>query len=243
MRLVLEIEYDGSNYHGFQRQRGLLSIQQTLEEALSKIAREPVNVTCAGRTDAGVHALFQVVHFDTQANRKPTAWVLGVNHYLPKDIRVLSVKVVDQNFDARRSAKCRTYRYLIYNYQIPSALYRLRTMWCPYQLNVEQMQLGANYLLGELDFSSFRGSHCESKTPMRRVDKILISRGGNIISIEISANAFLLHMVRNIVGSLVEVGKGKRCPEWIKEVLLAKDRTKGCVTVPACGLYLIKVQY
>lgn len=243
MRLVLEVEYDGSNYYGFQRQRHLLSVQQVLEDALSKIAQEPITVTCAGRTDAGVHALAQVVHFDTKAERKGTAWVLGVNRYLPRDVRVLSVETKDANFSARYSAKRRTYRYLIYNYQIASALYRLRTMWCPYQLDEHQMQLGANYLLGELDFSSFRGSRCESRTPMRRVDQILVKRGGNIVSVEITANAFLLHMVRNIVGALIEVGKGKRRPEWIQQLLLAKDRTKGAMMVPACGLYLIKVEY
>ncbi len=243
MRIALGIEYNGKDFFGWQRQQNLPTIQGHLESALSQIANESILLTCAGRTDAGVHASGQVVHFDTTAVREISAWTLGVNSYLPASISVRWAQEVDHDFSARFSALFRRYRYVIHNQAVRSALFAARATWCPHPLNPELMQQGAQYLLGELDFTSFRSSQCESNTPMRNVHEIQIKQYAEFIIVEIQANAFLHHMVRNIVGSLMLVGRGEKNPIWIQELIMAKDRRMAAGTASAAGLYLVKVQY
>lgn len=244
MRIALGIEYDGSNYCGWQRQNQLPTIQSAVEIALSKIADCNIVVSCAGRTDTGVHALGQVIHFDTEAIRPDRAWVFGTNTHLPDDIRVQWVKQpVSPEFHARFSAISRHYRYLINNRKTPSALTRHTSTWYPYQLDIELMREAAQHLLGENDFTSFRGSGCQSKSPYRNVTLIEINRNNSDIVIDIKANAFLLHMVRNIVGLLLEIGNGQHPPTWAKEVLAAKNRTIAGITAPPRGLYLVAIEY
>jgi tRNA pseudouridine38-40 synthase len=243
MRIALGIEYDGTNYYGWQQQSNVVTIQEKVEQALSKVAAENITVTCAGRTDAGVHAFGQVVHFDTEAKRSDRAWILGTNSNLPDDIRILWARHTSSDFHARYDAISRHYRYIIYNNRVTSALLRHRAMWCPYELDEKLMNEAGKYLIGEHDFSSFRGSDCQSKSVKRNVTFIEVIRGGAAINIDIKANAFLLHMVRNIVGVLVEVGKGIRLPDWVQMVLAARDRKSAAVTAPAAGLYLVRVEY
>lgn len=243
MRIAMGLEYDGTAYYGWQRQQNLPSVEEEVERALSQVADHEVSVQCAGRTDAGVHAMGQVIHFDSIAERSVRAWILGGNNYLPKDIRILWAKPVTGDFHARYSAVAREYRYSIYNHHVASALFHNRAMWCRYELDLGQMQAAAFYLLGEHDFSSFRGSGCQSKTPQRRIDEIKIAQGGNMINITVRGNAFLLHMVRNIVGSLLLVGTGEKPSSWMQELLQVKDRRMAGATAPACGLYLVRVDY
>jgi len=243
MKLAALIEYDGSRYHGWQRQPGKNTVQGCLEMALSKVAAEPVTVVCAGRTDAGVHASCQVVHFVTRATRTMRAWLLGVNTELPADIACLSVQEVTINFDARRSALWRRYRYYLINSMVRPALYYKQLAWHPVALAIEPMQIAAQNWLGEHDFSSFRAANCQSKTPFRNVNNIEISRFGDKIIFDIIANAFLHHMVRNMVGTLIKIGAGKRPPSWAAEVLAARDRKQAGVTASPAGLYLVAVGY
>jgi len=243
MRLALGIEYNGHNFFGWQAQSNLLTVQSTVEHALSIIANEPVKIFCAGRTDAGVHATGQVVHFDTTAIRNQRAWTLGTNTHLPSSIVVQWVKEVDDTFHARFSALSRCYRYIIHNSSIRSAIFAERATGHHHPLDVATMQQAAHSLLGELDFSSFRSSECESKSPMRNVHTLNVTRWNDFVVIEIQANAFLHHMVRNIAGALMKVGAGFQEPEWIQDVLHAKDRRKAAETAPPTGLYLIKVNY
>lgn len=243
MRIALGIEYNGHSFYGFQSQKNLPTIQSSLESALSKIANEKIQIHCAGRTDAGVHAIEQVVHFDTAANRIDRAWTAGTNTLLPETIAVKWAKPVDENFHARFSALSRRYRYLIYNHTLRSALYAHRAAWYHQSFHIEYMQQAAKYLIGEHDFTSFRSAECESKTPMRYVSEIIITRNEEFIIIEIEANAFLHHMVRNIVGVLLRIGSGVEKPEWMHEVLLAKDRKKAAETAQAQGLYLMRVTF
>lgn len=243
MRIALGIEYNGSDFRGWQRQENLPTVQGYLTTALSKIANEPLMVFCAGRTDAGVHALGQVVHFDTSAVRPLRAWILGTNKELPPEIAVKWAVPVDDDFHARFSAISRRYRYLIYNHPARPAIFARRLTWHYDVLNTATMQKAAHYLIGEHDFSSFRSSECESKTPMRNMQQIVINRYNDLISIEMEANAFLHHMVRNIVGVLMRIGAGFEEPEWMEAVLHAKDRTKAAMTAPPDGLYLWSVKY
>lgn len=243
MRIALGIEYNGFGFYGWQAQRGLPTIQGILEEALSKVANESIYLFCAGRTDANVHATGQVVHFDTRAKRHIDAWIWGTNTYLPPSIVVRFAKSVDFSFHARFSATARRYRYVIFNHPIRPAILNARATWHYYPLDVERMQQAGSYLLGEQDFSSFRSSQCNSKSPMRNVTAFQIERRGDFIFLEIEANAFLHHMVRNIVGVLMKIGAGVREPFWMQEVLLAKSRSKAAETAPADGLYLIQVTY
>lgn len=246
-RFVALLEYLGGNYSGWQVQPFLspqLTIQGNVELALSKIAGgEEIKITCAGRTDAGVNALGQVIHFDTSKTRDNYAWLCGVNRYLPKDIRLQAIKEIRPNFDARRDAKRRFYRYLILNQRQQSAIYQNLCYCVGLELNATKMQEGANYLLGENDFSSFRSAECQAKSPNRFIEKIEVKRQGNWIIFDVIGNAFLHHMVRNIVGTLIEVGLERKTPLWVKQVLEAKDRTKAGITAPACGLYLKEVFY
>ncbi|MBU0743869.1 MAG: tRNA pseudouridine(38-40) synthase TruA [Gammaproteobacteria bacterium] len=243
MRIALGIEYDGTNYCGWQRQPNVIAIQEKVEKALSKVADQPIAVVCAGRTDAGVHAVGQVVHFDTEAKRPDRAWILGANSNLPQDIRVLWARHVDPDFHARYSATSRHYRYIIYNNAVASALLRHRTMWCSALLDEKLMHEAAQVLLGEHDFSSFRGSGCQARSAVRRITQLDVSRNGCMINIDIRATAFLLHMVRNIVGVLIKVGTKERQPSWVNDVLQACDRSSAAKTVTAAGLYLVKVEY
>jgi len=243
VRIALTIEYDGSAFSGWQRQNDRRTIQAGVEQALSKVADEPIAVICAGRTDAGVHALEQIAHFDTSAKRDRQAWTLGANTHLPDDVRIIRAFSVSDAFHARSSALARCYRYILLNRKVRSALLPRQSTWCYYPLNVERMQQAADYLVGEHDFSSFRAQGCQSNSPRRRVDWITVQREGERVIIEIVANAFLHHMVRNIAGVLMAIGADKEPPEWARQVLLARNRSSGGVTAPPHGLYLVAIHY
>lgn len=243
MRIALGIEYNGHGFYGWQGQRELPTIQGHLEEALGKVANEPIYLFCAGRTDANVHATGQVVHFDTHAKRHIDAWIWGTNTHLPSSIVVRWAKPVDYHFHARFTATARRYRYIIYNHPIRPAILTHRVTWHYYPLDIERMREAGKYLIGEQDFSSFRSSQCNSKTPMRNVMEFSITRHGDFVVIEIQANAFLHHMVRNIVGTLVKIGSNYKDPAWMQEVLQARSRRAAAETAPADGLYLTWVEY
>ena len=243
MRIALGIEYDGTSYNGWQRQKTGLGVQQRLEEALSLVANEKVDVVCAGRTDTGVHASGQVVHFDTESERTERGWLLGANTNLPDDISVTWVKPVDQDFHARFSAVARSYRYLILNRLERSALHRNRAWWIYEPLDETPMQAAAQQLLGEHDFSAFRSAACQANTAVRDITAISVSRSGDWLTIDVTANAFLMNMVRNIVGSLAAVGLGEQGVEWISDVLESRDRKAGGITAPPHGLTLVGVDY
>lgn len=247
MRIALGVEYLGSHYHGWQAQKNLLSgfstVQQVLQQALSKIANEPIELYCAGRTDAGVHATGQVVHFDTKVKRHPDAWVWGTNAHLPADIVVHWAKSVDYGFHARFSALARRYRYVIYNHPLRPGILASRVTWNYYSLDVAPMQKAAQYFLGEQNFSSFRSAECSSRSAMRNISELTVNRFKDFVIIEIEANAFLHHMVRNIAGVLMRVGAGWEEPTWVEKVLQARDRRKAAETASAHGLYLIGVRY
>ncbi|SDJ61049.1 tRNA pseudouridine(38-40) synthase TruA [Microbulbifer yueqingensis] len=243
-RIALGVEYCGARLHGFQKQKSAdATVQAYLEKALSTIAAEPVTLVCAGRTDAGVHATNQVIHFDTGAVRPTRAWVEGVNTKLPDAVRVHWAREVSPQFHARFSARARSYRYLIHSAPTRSAQAAAEVTWTQHPLDLEAMRAGARYLVGRHDFTSFRASQCQAKSPVRDITRLDIARVGQLIVLEISANAFLHHMVRNITGVLMAVGRGERAPQWVGEVLAARDRTAGGVTAPPFGLYLVNVQY
>lgn len=243
-RIALGVEYDGSRYCGWQMQsHGTRTVQDEIEKALSIVADHPVQVVCAGRTDTGVHATGQVVHFDTDAERKLKAWVMGVNTHLPDDICVHWSKQVDAGFSARFSANMRSYRYVIQQRAARPALYSHRVTWVYNDLNTRAMHEAAQALRGENDFSSFRSSACQAEHAMRFIKSIAISAESSFVYIDIQANAFLHHMVRNIAGSLLKVGTGEQPVTWMAELLALKDRTRAGPTAPAQGLYLVAVQY
>ncbi len=237
------LEYDGSNFCGWQRQRSGNSIQNALEVALSNIAGSDIRVVAAGRTDAGVHATYQVAHFDTYAERPMSAWVRGVNTFLPDSIAVLWASEISDEFHARYSATERCYLYLLLNYPTRPALYNGKIGWFYQALDLERMQTAAQMLLGEHDFSAFRAAECQAKSPVRNLTKLEVTRLGDIIAFEFRANSFLHHMVRNIVGCLVYVGKGKYGPEWIAALLRSGKRSEAAPTFSAAGLYLAGITY
>lgn len=242
-RYALCVSYDGTYFKGWQTQVNQRTVQTELELALSKVADQPVKVVTAGRTDTAVHATAQVIHFDSDALRSLEAWKLGINRFLPDDIRVVwSAKVVD-DFHARFSALTRSYRYIIYNSSVKSALLRNHVTPCYRQLNVRDMQHSAKYFIGEMDFSTIRAAGCQAKTAIRQIDQLTIHSRGPWVWFDVTANAFLQHMVRNIAGMLMEVGVGERDPDWVKDVLLLKDRTKAGVTALPNGLYLSNIEY
>jgi tRNA pseudouridine38-40 synthase len=243
MRIALGIEYNGHDFHGWQAQHGIETIQGHLEVALTKIANEPIHLFCAGRTDAHVHATGQVIHFDTRAKRHIDAWIWGTNSHLPSSIVVRWAKPVNHHFHARFTALSRRYRYVIYNHPIRPALLHGRASWYYYPLDMQRIKAAANYLIGEHNFSSFRSSQCASKTPMRRVIDYQCYRHGDYLIFEIEANAFLHHMVRNIVGVLLKIGSGVKTPEWMIEVIQAQSRQAAAETAVPDGLYLIRVSY
>lgn len=243
MKIALGIEYDGSRYFGWQRQDNVDSVQQQLETALSKVANAPIEVFCAGRTDAGVHGTGQVVHFDTEVRRPMQSWCFGTNFHLPPDIAVKWAVEVADDFHARFSATARRYRYIIYNHRLRSALMPKGVAHYYHPLDHEKMHQAGQFLLGENDFTSFRAAKCQSHTPWRNIHHLNVSRQGDYVVVDIQANAFVHHMVRNIVGSLLEVGQGNQVPEWVGWLLEQKDRTLAAATAKAEGLYLVEVHY
>lgn len=242
-RFAVGLEYDGSAYSGWQFQPGLNTVQQVVQQALGRVADGAVDCVCAGRTDAGVHALAQVVHFDSEATRNERAWRLGANTYLPRDVSVTWVREVPEHFHARYGALARSYRYLILNRDSRSALAAGRATWERRPLDVPRMQAAAQALLGEHDFSAFRAIECQAKSPVRRVERIDVSREGPWVALAITANAFLHHMVRNIAGLLLSIGLGESPAERVAAVLAARDRRLNAATAPADGLYLAAVRY
>lgn len=243
MRIAAIIEYDGSRFSGWQIQEQRHTVQGSVEQALSRVADHPIRVTVAGRTDAGVHALGQVMHFDSDARRSNHAWVRGANSYLPAAVALLWSGEVDASFHARYGATGRHYRYLILNRAVRPTYLAGRVTHEYRPLDVALMQAGARRLLGTHDFTSFRSIQCEAKSPERELRALEVSRQGEIVSIHVYANAFLHHMVRNLAGVLMAIGAGEREPAWAGEVLAARDRTKGGVTAAPDGLYLTRVEY
>ncbi|MDA0679509.1 MAG: tRNA pseudouridine(38-40) synthase TruA [Proteobacteria bacterium] len=243
MRVALGIEYDGTRYVGWQRQKSGVGVQAMVEKSIGKVADEAVSVICAGRTDTGVHATGQVVHFDTTAVRTGRGWLLGANSDLPEDVNVSWATPVRDDFHARFSATCRSYRYLILNRDHRSALNRHRAWWVFEPLDENAMQEAASHLVGEHDFSSFRAAGCQASTPVRNLSELVVCRQGDLIAITVRANAFLQHMVRNIAGTLVAVGRGDQQPNWVLSVLADRDRSKGGIAAPPHGLTLIGVEY
>lgn len=243
MRVALGIEYDGSGYCGWQTQSHAPSVQDAVEKAVSFVANEPIRVTCAGRTDTGVHATAQVVHFDTGADRESHAWVQGCNANLPADVSVQWAHRVDPEFHARFRAIERRYRYVILNQPVRPALLASRVCWVYRPLDAQRMASAACYLEGEHDFSSFRAVACQARHPVRTIRQLTVTRSGRFIYVDIVANAFLHHMVRTIAGTLLTVGVGEQPADWVRDVLDARDRTAGGVTAPAGGLYLAGVRY
>lgn len=242
-RIALGVEYCGANYHGWQRQLDLHTVQQQLENALTSIADEPISVFCAGRTDTGVHAVGQVVHFETTANRDWQAWVFGANTKLPKDINVRWARVVDDNFHARFSAIAREYRYLLYNANARCSILSERMTWHYAELNLSAMQIASECLIGEHDFSAYRALGCQAKSPIRHMEKISITQQGQTFIFDFKADGFLYHMIRNMVGVLMAIGAGKAETSWSKTVLESKDRRLGGVTAPPYGLYFVNAYY
>jgi tRNA pseudouridine38-40 synthase len=243
VRIALGLEYDGSSFCGWQTQTSGCAVQDHLEAALAHIAGECVATTCAGRTDAGVHALGQVVHFDTAAQRPASAWVRGVNASLPSGVAVLWAREVDEEFHARYAALERCYRYVLLNRPVRPAAGNGRVGWFHLPLDEDRMRRAAEYLCGEHDFSAFRSSECQARSPVRELRRIAIERRDDHIVFEFSANAFLHHMIRNLVGTLIYVGKGRHAPEWAAQVLESRDRSRAAPTFEAAGLYLASITY
>jgi tRNA pseudouridine38-40 synthase len=242
-RFAAGLEYDGRAYSGWQFQPGLQTVQDTVQRALSRVADAPVELVCAGRTDAGVHASAQVAHFDTEAVRSERGWRLGANSYLPADVSVAWLREVPGQFHARFSAVARSYRYLILNRDSRSALAAGRATWERRPLDAARMHAAAQVLVGEKDFSAFRAVECQSKSPVRRVESIEVTRNAEWVTIAITANAFLHHMVRNVAGLLMSVGHGESPPERVGAVLASLDRKTCAATAPPDGLYLAAVRY
>lgn len=242
-RIALALRYDGSVYHGWQHQDNVITVQQALESALSRVANQTVSVVCAGRTDAGVHATGQIVHFDTEVIRSEHAWTFGANSNLSADVSVLWAKTVSRDFHARFSATARTYRYVLLNQNIRPGILRKFVGWHFKHLDAEAMHEAAQSLLGEHDFTAFQGSGCQAKHPMRMIHEISVTRKNTMIIFEVKANAFLLHMVRNMVGSLIQIGDGLKPVSWMHEVLQSKDRKAAGMTIMPNGLYLVAVDY
>ena len=242
-RIAMGVEYDGSSYAGWQTQTHAPSVQDTLQAAISAVADETTGCTGAGRTDSGVHATNQVLHFDTTARRSDRQWRLGVNSNLPEDVNISWVRHVSEDFHARYSAVSRSYRYLILNRPVRTSLHRARAWWLHADLDLESMKQAASSLIGEHDFSAFRAAGCQARSPRRNIHRLDIWQQGQLIVVECQANAFLHHMVRNIVGSLVRIGQGEARVDWLSELLESKDRRLAGITAPAHGLYLIQVDY
>ncbi|MEE4377320.1 MAG: tRNA pseudouridine(38-40) synthase TruA [Candidatus Competibacteraceae bacterium] len=243
-RIALGVEYDGAQFRGWQIQEpGVRTIQESLERALSAVADHTVTTVCAGRTDAGVHSLGQIVHFDTVAQRPSRAWVLGVNTHLPPDVNVLWAQRVPAAFHARFSALTRWYRYVVLNRSVRSALQRTRATRYYQPLDAECMNEAARCLVGKQNFNAFRSRHCQAKSPVRTVYSLTVKRHDEYVILDVEANAFLHHMVRNIAGVLLAIGSGEQPKHWLRTVLAGRDRKLGGVTAPPEGLYLMGVRY
>lgn len=243
MRIAIGIEYDGTAYNGWQRQRSGRGVQAVLERAVTTVADHDVEVHAAGRTDTGVHASGQVAHFDTDSVRSERGWLLGINSNLPDDVSVGWVRPVDDGFHARFSATERHYRYVILNRLVRSALLRDRVWWLHTELDTARMQAAGQHLLGEHDFSTFRAAGCQARTAVRNLRSIDVCRAGDFVTVDVRADAFLQRMVRNIVGTLVAVGTGERDVDWVSGLLAAQDRTLAGIAAPAQGLTLVGVTY
>jgi tRNA pseudouridine38-40 synthase len=242
-KIAIGVEYLGSNFYGFQKQKVVRTVQGELEKALSQVADEKITTICAGRTDAGVHAHEQVVHFTTTKIRENRAWLFGTNRFLPSDINLVWVREVSKNFHARFDAFARRYNYLIYNSPVRSALKKDSHLWEPRKLNIENMQQACEHLIGKHDFACFQDSQCQAKSSIKIIEFLTITTKGQEILIDIKANAFLHHMVRNIVGTLLKIGYGDKPTHWMLEVLNSKDRKQAGITAPAHGLYFIQAFY
>jgi len=244
-RLAARVEYHGGHYHGWQAQTHLsvATVQEEVESALGTVAGTSVRIICAGRTDTGVHGFGQIIHFDAPVQRSPKAWCIGANRYLPAGVRLHWVTPVAAEFHARFSAVSRRYRYLVLTTPTRSALIEGLVCWSRQALNLEPMNVAASALLGEQDFSAFRAAGCQSATAIREVKHCVVERMGDYVVIDITANAFLHHMVRNIAGSLLAVGSGRCSAEWFVQTLHGRDRKVAAETAPAAGLYLVGVAY
>ena len=244
MKIALGVEYLGTDFHGWQIQKsGLRTVQGVVEPALSKIANHPVRVFCSGRTDAGVHAQEQVIHFETQTTRTDGAWLFGGNANLPSDVNFKWAKEVNDDFHARFNAHARSYEYKIHHHPVRSSLKTGYYLWEPRSLNIDDMRKAAAFLVGEHDFSCFRGSMCQAKSPIKTIEYLQIDEIGDDLIIKVKANAFLHHMVRNLVGTLLKVGRGEESTEWMLSVLNSKDRKQAGPTAEPQGLYFIKAHY
>lgn len=243
MKFACIVEYDGSEFCGWQRQSNVPSVQEAVESAISLVANHEVGIACAGRTDTGVHALGQVIHFETIAKRDLRSWLLGINSNLPRMVVIKSINQMPDDFHARFSALSRTYHYIISNEKVRPALLANRAVWERVPLLEERMQQGADYLVGKHDFTSFRALSCQAKSPVREITNLTVRREGKLIILDVTANGFLHHMVRNLAGILMSIGKNKAPPEWAQEVLMNKDRSGSGVTAPPQGLYFLSVQY
>ena len=244
MKIALGVEYLGTDFHGWQIQKSdLRTVQGVVEPALSKIANHPVRVFCSGRTDAGVHAQEQVIHFETQTTRTEGAWLFGGNANLPSDVNFKWAKEVNDDFHARFNAYARSYEYKIHHHPVRSSLKTGYYLWEPRSLNIDDMRKAAAFLVGEHDFSCFRGSMCQAKSPIKTIEYLQIDEIGDDLIIKVKANAFLHHMVRNLVGTLLKIGREEESPEWMLSVLNSKDRKQAGPTAEPQGLYFIKAYY
>ncbi|MCV2525328.1 MAG: tRNA pseudouridine(38-40) synthase TruA [Candidatus Lightella neohaematopini] len=243
MKLALGVEYVGTNYYGWQKQKNLPSIQEEIEKAIFHITNEKVDIICAGRTDAGVHAIGQVIHFETNTNLPNKAWIMGINSNLPNNISIKWIKKVPDSFHARYSAYARRYQYIIYNNKIRSSLYYNRVNHVYYLLDESSMKRAASYLIGEHNFISIKQSSCQSVSSWRKIYNLSINRYGDYLIIDIKANSFLYHMVRNIVGVLLDIGSGKKSIDWIKNIINVNKKINLIKTASANGLYLVLVYY
>ena len=243
MRFALALEYHGAPFHGWQSQADGSGVQDALERALTAVAGAPVRAVAAGRTDAGVHATIQVVHFDTVATRPDTAWVRGVNALLPEAIAVRWALAVPESYHARFAATGRSYTYLLLDRPVRPALLAGRVGWYHRPLAVEAMRAAAEALIGTHDFSAFRAAECQAKSPVKKLDRLSVARDDDMIRFELHADSFLQHMVRNIVGALVYIGDGRQAVDGIADLLQSRDRTRGAPTFAAAGLYLTGIDY
>lgn len=243
MKFAACIEYDGSQFYGWQRLSHAPTVQEAVEHALTKVAAEPIAVTCAGRTDTGVHGIGQIIHFETAAIRPERGWLFGTNVNLPDGVSMRWIQPVADDFHARFSAYARRYRYIILNREARPALLQKRVYWQHNRLDVDAMHAAGQVLIGEQDFSSFRAAGCQARHAIREITELQVSRDRDFVYVDIVANAFLHHMVRNIVGSLVKIGAGEKPREWLAELLSWQDRTKAGITAPASGLYFVHVSY
>ena len=244
MKIALGVEYLGTNFYGWQIQKSnLRTVQSEVESALSKVADHPVRVFCCGRTDSGVHAIEQVIHFETKTTRTNDAWIFGGNVNLPNDVNFTWAKEVDEDFHARFSAYARSYEYKIHNNPIRSALKANYYLWEPRKLNITEMKKAVSFLVGEHDFSCFRGRLCQAKSPIKTIEYLEIIESNDELILKIKANAFLHHMVRNIIGTILKIGRGEKNAEWILSILESKDRRKAGPTAEPQGLYFTKAFY